>query len=214
MSRKSKAAEFENATYNVTITARHMEITEAMKNYALEKVSKLERFGHRLIDATVTMDIQKIEHRVDIVVKVDNVKLKSQASTNNMYVSIDMAVDKVETQLKKYKDRMINHHERNGSVLSMNVNVLRSATDQEISEVNDDIEEETRLRLLDKYRPHQIVKEEKKAVKTLSDGEAIVKMEQSGDPFMVYFCERDYGLKIMYRRKDGDFGVIEAHIAE
>lgn len=214
MSRKSKAAEFENATYNVTITGRHMNISEAMKDYALEKVSKLERYGHRIIDVAVTMDIQRIEHKVDIVVKVDNVKLKSQASTNNMYVSIDMAVDKVETQLKKYKDRMVNHHERNGSAFSMNVNVLRSVTDQEISEVNDDIEEETRRRLLDKYRPHQIVKEEKKVIKTLSDGEAIVKMEQSGEPFMIYCCEKDYGLKIMYRRKDGNFGVIEATVNE
>lgn len=210
MSRKSKAAEFVDQAYNISVTGRNVMVTEAMKDYAIEKISKIERFSHRIIDVVVTMDVQKLEHRVDIVLKVNNVKIKSQASSDDMYASIDKAAHKLESQLLRYNERLHEHHAPRVSDIDMNVNVLRSASEEELLDVNADIEEESRRRLLDKYRPHKIVSRETCPLKILSDGEAIVKMEQSnGANFLIYRCEEDRCLKVIYRRNDNDFGVVE-----
>lgn len=208
MSRKSKAAEFLDDTYNITITGRNLVVTDALRDYVFEKIAKIERFSQRIIDVAVAIDTQKLEHRVDIVVKVDSTKINAQACTDNMYASIDKAVDKLEAQLKKYKNKLHDHHRSEETV--MNVNVLRSVNEEQLNEINDDIEEENRRRLIDKFRPHRIVSQEARSLKTLANGEAILKMELSGDAFLIYRSEEDHKLKVIYRRNDGDFGVIEA----
>lgn len=210
MSRKSKAAEFLEEAYNINVTGRHVVVTDAMKDYAIEKISKIERFSNRIIDVVVTMDVQKLDHRVDIVLKVNNIKIKSQAVSDNMYTSIDRAVQKIESQLLKYKNKIQDHQSKASLATDMNVNVLRSASDLELSELNDEIESENRRRLMDKYMPHKIVSKATRPLKDLTDGEAMMKLDLSGDPFIVYRCEESPNrqIKIMYRRKDGDYGVI------
>ena len=209
MSRKSRAAEFLEDVYNITITGRNVVITDAMKDYAIEKISKIERFSNRIIDVVVTMDVKKLEHRVDIVLKVDHIKIKSTAISDNMYASIDKAVHKIETQLLRYKDRLQEHQTKGVSAIDMKVNVLRSATEEELSELNDEIESESRNRLLDKYAPHTIVSKETRPLKILTDGEAIMKMDLSNDSFLIYRSEESRKLRVIYRRSDGDYGVIE-----
>lgn len=209
MSRRSKAVEFLQDVYNINVTGRNVMVTDAMKDYAIEKVSKIERFSNRIIDVVITMDVQRFEHRVDIVMKVDHVKIKSEASSANMYESIDKAVRKLEAQLLRYKSKIQDHHLKKGNGIDMSVNVLRPLQDEEILEVNDDIEDESRRRLLDKYSPHKIVNKEARPLKTITDGEAIMKMELSGDSFLIYRGEEDHKIKVIYRRKDGDLGVIQ-----
>lgn len=213
MSRKSKAAEFVDEAYNVSITGRHVLVTDAMKDYAIEKLSRIERFNDRIIDVNITMDVQKLEHRVDIVLKFNNIKIKSHAISNDMYVSIDQAVDKLERQILKFKDKLNDHQLKKIDVVEMNVNVLRPS-EQEALDINSEIEEENRKRLLDKYTPHAIVNRETRPLKLLTDGEAIMKMELSGDQFMIYRGEENRRLKVIYRRNDGNFGVIEAEAGE
>lgn len=209
MSRKSKAAEFLEEAYNISVTGRHVVVTDAMKDYAIEKVSKIEKFSDRIIDVVVTMDVQKHEQRVDIVLKVNHLKIKSQAVSDNMYTAIDLAVHKLQTQLLRYKDKLQDHHAKGIPATDMAVNVLRSATDEELAIVNDEIESETRHRLVDKYTPHKVVSKSTRQLKILTDGEAMMKLELSGDAFLIYRSEEDRQLKIIYRRNDGDFGVIQ-----
>lgn len=212
MNHKSKAADFLEDVYNISVTGRNVMVTDAMKNYAIEKVSKIERFSKRIVDVVVTMDVQKLDHRVDIVMKVDHIKIKAQADSDNMYASIDKAVDKLETQLLRYKSKIQDHHLGRGKASAeMNVKVVRAIADQEaLMNVNTDIEDETRHRLLDKYAPHRIVNRETHHLRSLTDGEAILKLDLSGDMFLIYRGEEDRKLKVIYRRNDGDFGVIEA----
>lgn len=195
--------------YNAMITGRHVLVTESMKDYALEKLSKLERFSPRLIDVIVTMDIQKLEHRVELVMRFNNMKIKSHAVTGDMYASIDLAVDKLQNQIRRYKNKIQDHHLRALNVVDMNVNVIRPHRDDDLNEVNGEIEEENARNLIDQYRPHQVVSKEVKSLKTLSLDEAIMKMELSGDIFLIYRSEEDQKVKVIYVRKDGDFGVIE-----
>ena len=77
------------------MTGRHVLVTDAMKDYAVDKIVKIDRFNARIIDVTVVMDIQKLEHRVDITMKVDHIFIKASASSDNMYASIDKAVDRL-----------------------------------------------------------------------------------------------------------------------
>lgn len=212
MNRKAKAAEFLEVGYNITVTGRHVQITDAMKDYAMEKVAKIERFSHRIIDVIVTMDIQKLDHRVDIVLKVDHTKIKSTAITPDMYASIDKAVDKIQTQLRRYKTKLQDHQAKGRAVVDMSVNVVRHAREDELVELNDEIENETRRRLVDKYQPHVIESREVHALKTLSDGEAIMKMELSGDVFLIFRSEEDRKLKVIYRRDDGNYGIISPEL--
>lgn len=205
MSRKSKAAEFIGEDYNITVTGRNVQVTDAMKDYAIEKVAKLEKYVERIIDVNITMDIQKLEHRVDIALKLNNVKIKSQASSENMYTSIDKAVHKLESQLLKYKTRLQDHHAKNLASVDMNVNIFSSADD----EINDEIEDQTQQNLANSFRPAKIINREKKALRTLNVDEAIMKIELSGDRFLIFRSEEDQKVKVIYRRDDGNFGVIE-----
>lgn len=211
MSRKSKAAEFIGQGYNITVTGRSVHVTEAMKNYIQEKLSKIERFTHKILDVNVTMDIQKIEHRVDIVLKMDHLTIKSQAATTDMYASIDQAVSKLESQLLKYRDRIRDHQAKGVPAIDMNVNVLRTREEEELLDVNGEIEEENQRRLFNRYH-HEIVDQETMPLKILSSEEAVMKMELSGDPFLIFRNEEDMKLRVIYRREDDNFGIIEPEV--
>jgi putative sigma-54 modulation protein len=205
MNRKAKALEFSDAAYNIQITGRHVEITESMKDYAIDKISKIERFMNRIIDVNVIMDIQRMDHRVDIILKAGNTKITSKASTTDMYVSIDQAVDKLETQLLRYKSKLQDHHAKGHAILNMNVNVLSPPEFEEELEIEEDSNEHE----LTRFKPHRVVKQETRPLKILTYDEAIMKMELSGDAFMVFKCEEDQKLKVIYRRKDENYGIIE-----
>lgn len=207
MSRKSKAAEFLEEVYNITVTGRHVHVTQAMKDYAIERVSKIERFTNRILDVLVIMDIQKLEHRVDIVIKVDHTNIKSHASSTDMYVSIDMAVDKLRRQLLKYKSKLQDHHAKDVTTVDMNVNVFAPIDD--LLEVNDEIQSETNRRELNRFRLPNVVSKERRPLKVLTVQEAIMKIDLSGDQFLVYRSEEDQRLKVIYRRNDGNYGVLE-----
>lgn len=207
MNRKAKTLEFLEAGYNIQITGRHIDVTESMKDYAMDKVSKIERFMSRsIIDVNVIMDIQKLDHRVEIVLKTGNVKIMSSACTTDMYVSIDQAVDKLEAQILRYKSKLQDHHAKGHADIEMNVHVISPR------EIEEDlgIDPETLDRqTIDRFKPHKVVKQEKRPLKTLTYDEAVMKMELSGDPFMLFKNEADQKLKVIYRRKDDNYGVIE-----
>ncbi|MEM1283504.1 MAG: ribosome-associated translation inhibitor RaiA, partial [Chlamydiota bacterium] len=157
MSNKSKAAAFAGEGYEIHVTGRNVLVTEAMKTYAVEKVGKIERFSDRIIDVVVTMDIQKVDHCVDLKMKVGNFHVKSHARTEDMYASIDQAVKKIERQLVRYKGRMQDHHARPLESVDMEVNVLRAPSDMELDEINDAIEDETIQTREREFGIHEVV---------------------------------------------------------
>jgi len=199
MNRKEKVLEFANQNWDIQITGRHVEVSGPMKDYAIEKISKIERFIDRIIDVNMIMDIQKLDHRVDIILKFGGMKVTSSASCTDMYASIDKAVHKLEAQLRRYKSKIQDHHAKSHKFIDMNVNVLKLA-DDEFEEEEEDREE---------FRPHSIISQETIPLKTLTYDEALMKMELSKDPFLVFLNEKDRKINIIYRRKDANYGVIE-----
>ena len=145
MNQKAKAAEFvqEGYGFNVTVTGRNVQVTDAMKAYAMEKIAKIERFSTRIIDLVMTMDIQKLDHRVDIMIKLNDILIKSHAVSENMYASIDLAIDKIQSQIRRYKRRLQDHQAKpHSEAIEMTVNVLRPNVEQYLVDINDEIEDE------------------------------------------------------------------------
>lgn len=191
---------------DIHVTGRNVLVTDAMKNYVLDKLSKIERFSSRVMSITVTMDIQRYDHHIDIIIKLDNTKIKATAHTDNMYASIDKAVDRLSEQIRRYKEKIRDHHAPSHAEIAMQVSVYSPSDD--LVEMNDEIEAESNRRLNDRFRARKLVKQETKPLKTLTVDEAIVKMELSGDAFMIFLSEEDRKLKVIYLRDDGNFGII------
>jgi putative sigma-54 modulation protein len=210
MTRKSKVLELDLG-YNIHVTGRHVHVTDAMKNYAIEKISKLERIAPRIIDVNVTMDIQRIQHKVDIVMKYGPTLIKSQASTTDMYVSVDQAVQKLGAQLKKYLTKIHDYHNKHHVVRELAETVYESMLLDEADEldVNEKIEAETKLQEQQINFP-RIVKTDTQPLLLLNNEEAIMKMDLSKAKVMVFCGEEDRKLKVIYRRNDGNFGIIKA----
>jgi len=209
MSRKSRALEFAEATYNIQITGRHIEITDSIKSYVIEKISKIDRFlMDQIIDVNVILDVQKIDHRVEIVLKAGSTKITSRASSKDMYTSIDEAVHKLEAQILRYKSKLQDHHAKGHATLNMAVSVLSSKEGEEDWDVGGGLDQD---RGLERFKPHRIIKVEERPLRTLTYDEAIMKMELSADVFMIFKSEVDQKLKVIYRRHDGNYGIIEPH---
>lgn len=192
------------------VTGRHVEVTDAMKAYAVEKISKLERIAPRIIDVAVTMDIQRFQHKVAIVMKYGHTLIKSSAATTDMYASVDIAVDKLAAQLRRYLSKLHEHHAKEYPVKEVAEVIYEAAYDADIGEINDEIEAETRKQREKELKLPQIIRTEKQPVKILSNEEAIMKMDLSKAPCLVFRGENDRKLKVIYRRHDGNYGVIEA----
>jgi putative sigma-54 modulation protein len=95
----------------ILITGRHVGVTEAMKDYAREKVGKLEKIFDRLTKVEVTMDVTHDANAVEIVVDANRgVRLVGKAEAPDMYAAIDLAEDKLARQLRKHKQRLTDHH--------------------------------------------------------------------------------------------------------
>jgi putative sigma-54 modulation protein len=211
MAEKTKAEvkeKFTHKDYPIQVIGRNVDITEPMKAYAIDKLTRIDRFGGRVIDAFIIMDTQKLMHTVDFLINVNNNVIKVSGRTDNMYASIDQAIARLEAKLRRYMKRLHEHNAKGLAEIDVNVNVIERISP--VDDINDQIEEENLRQVEEDLRPHRIASKEKKRLKTLNQEEAIMKMELSEEHFLVYRSEEDQKLKVIYRRDDGNYGVIEA----
>lgn len=202
---KHKFEEEESLGYNISIVGRNIQVTEAMKNYAWEKLAKVERLHAHIMDLHMTLDIQKLEHVCTIVTKFDHFKVKVQASSNDMYASIDKAIDRLQMKLRRWKERIQEHTQKKLNVVDLKVNVLQRPYN-EIEEYNAEIEAAEKQKM-SSVLP-KIIGTETRALKTLTADEAVMKMDLSDDNFLIFRNEIDRKLNVIYRRSDGNYGVI------
>jgi putative sigma-54 modulation protein len=201
---------FADSKYNVSVIAKGLQMTDAIQQYVREKVSKIEHFTNQILDVGVILDTQKLAHTVSIVIKFLHYRIKASATTGDVYSAIDLASDKITKVIRKYKTKLQSHRIKDLTSVDMTVNVLQLAPEKdEIEEINEQIEEENLKEEEDLFKTHQIVAKEKMPLKTLTQEEAIMKMDLSGEHFLIYRGEEDRKLKVLYRRDDGQFGVVE-----
>ncbi len=199
---------FEGQPYNVSVVGKHFQITDAIRNYVFEKISKIERLTDSIIDVIVTLDSQKLEQSCTILMNFIYFHIKVSAATDNMYSAIDKASDRAVQLVRKYKDKLKSHRFKDRTTVDIHVNVIKPLQD-DLKAINDDIEAENAARDEGKYQLHQVVNKETMPLRTLTQDEAVMKMEISDKSFLLYRSEEDQKLKVMYRREDGNYGLVQ-----
>jgi putative sigma-54 modulation protein len=197
-----------NAGYNISIVGKHIQITDAIRNYVWEKLDRVERIADHIIDVNVILDAQKLEHSCSILMNFIHYHIKVSASTDNMYSAIDRATDRLIKLIRRYKTKLQSHRFKDLTTVDIHVNVIQPLSDN-LKAINDDIEAENALREENRFKLHEIVAKETMKLKTLTQDEAVMKMEIAEEPFLIFRAEEDQKIKVIYRRKDENYGLVQ-----
>jgi putative sigma-54 modulation protein len=91
---------------NISTTARHYDLAPALKDYTEEKVQHLKRYFDHIVNAHVVFSLEKYRHKVEITLHVNGRDFASEEESDDMYVSVDRSIEKLERQLKRHKDKI------------------------------------------------------------------------------------------------------------
>jgi putative sigma-54 modulation protein len=176
---------------NVQITARNIEITDAIRSYAEKKVAKLEKYFDHITEANVLLEVQKNLHIVEVLITAKGVFMKGLEKSEDLYASIDLAVDKIEKQLVKYKEKLKNKKLMEKEFKApLKLNVL-------------DVES------FDSDEPRVVVSKDM-PVKPRDVEEAVMQMDLLNKTFFVFRNAETSELSVVYRRDDGNIGLIDS----
>lgn len=203
MGNKEKVSQTESMGYRLDVLGRGVEVTEPIRAYIGDKLAKIDHLHTPILHVNVTLEIHKMEHVCNIFLKIGHTQVKAHAASGDMYASIDRAVSKLRVLLVRYKSRIQNHHRKKLSVIDMQVNVLRRPYN-DCDEVpgEEAVTGET-------FEAPQIIGTETKSLKTLTLEEALMKIDLSGEHFLIFRAEEDRSIKVIYRRTDGHYGVVK-----
>jgi len=198
-----------NANPPIQVTGRHVSVTEAMKEYCRRRLACLHLDYPKIIEVQIIMDVQKYRHTAEVVLHCSNhITLEASAESNDMYVSVDEVVDKIARQMRKYKTRLMRQHRpRKHTIRHLEETVLRW-------EWVDGLEESPETGTASsKPEPDpsdpSVVQSEKYPVKPMFIDEAVLQIEMSSKQFLVFLNAKTEKVNVIYRRKSGDFGLIE-----
>lgn len=199
----------QNVNVAITVTGRHVNITEAMRDYAHKKVEGLHLDYPKIIEAKVILDVQShhSRHIAEIILFCANhITIETHSETHDMYASIDETISKVARRMRKYKTRLLRKHRPRKSEKIQHLAEAVFSTDVLAALEGSDVEvEEEDLEPV-------IVHKENYRIRPLYHNEAMVDMELSEKPFVVFRNAKNDKLSILFRRKDGDYGVIEPEV--
>lgn len=176
---------------DMTVTGRHLEVTPAIKDYAAKKVENIGIDFPRILSAHFILEVDKFRHIAELVVQCGNhITIEARDVEEDLYASIDKVVDKVARQMRKYKTKIQNHRPRSYDAMHLDEHVL----------THDLHEDEGK---------HSVVRTEKFAIKPMSVEEAVLQLELMGPrQFLVFLNADNQKVNVLYRRKNGDFGLI------
>jgi putative sigma-54 modulation protein len=170
---------------NIIVTGRHLEITPALKNYVEKKVKRINRYLSNISEAVVTISVQKYRHKVEVLLKVNGVLIQAEGVTSEVYSSIDEVSEKLGRQIKKYKEKLVSHRKSEGKGSSGAPDVKSTL------EVG------------------RIIKNKRFELKPMSPDEAVMQMDLLDKNFFIFTNDNSGDINVIYRRRDGNFGLIE-----
>lgn len=187
-----------NVNLPITVTGRHVSVTESMRDYAQKKIENLHLDYPRIIDAKVILDVEKKERqKAEIILHCANhITIEVDSVSSDIYASIDESISKLARRMRKYKTRLLktHHRPRNGSIKHLAEHVFHEL---DLHKTEDDHIEPV------------IIHRENFRMKPLFPDEAIMDLELSERPFVVFQNANSNRLAILFRRKDGEYGMIE-----
>ena len=170
-----------------TITGRNIEVTPGLKTAVEKKIGKLEHFFTPDTEVIVALSAQKDRQKIEVTIPVKGNTIRAEESSTDMYVSIDLVEEVSERQIRRYRKKLI---DKKQAALSFS----QAFIDQDEDEQDDDI---------------RIVKTKKFAIKPTIPEEACLQMEMLGHSFYVFLNSDTDQVNVVYKRKNGTYGLIE-----
>jgi putative sigma-54 modulation protein len=178
---------------NVEITGRHVEITPAIRTYVLKRLRKFVKIFGDDISFHVIIDVEKERQTAEVLLKSKLLDLTGKGVTDDMYSSIMLAIEKLERQALKHKSKIIEGKRQRIKTKSVAQKLGRvEASARDLASRRNDIKEEEAQR------------------KPMSVEEALLELNHSDYPFVVFRNEDSGAINILYRKKDGSMGLINA----
>ncbi len=187
-----------NVDLHITVTGRHLEITDAIRDYARRKIDSLHLDYPRIIEAKVILDVQA-PHRqfAEIVLFCANhITIECSSTCEDLYAAIDETMSKIARRMRKYKTRLLKTHRprtTNSSIRHLDEHVYASEGFEEHE--HEEVEP-------------VIIHPENYRIRPLFPDEAITELELSENHFVVFHNQKSHDLNLLFRRKDGDYGMI------
>jgi putative sigma-54 modulation protein len=174
----------------ITVTFRHIDASESLKAYAEEKVSKMDKYFDFPVEAHIVLAVEKFRRSADVTLNVNGTMIKGVVETEDMYSAIDQVMDKIEKQVKRYREKMRDRRaETRKTETSLGTN--------ESEEIGDAGPEELRIEV------------EKIVAKPMDPEEAAMQLNLSQQDFLVFRNSRSREINVIYKRKDGNLGLME-----
>ena len=177
----------------ITVRGKNIEITPALKDYVEKRIDRVAKYFEQPGEVTAFLTVEKGRHIVEVTVSVGGILLRGEESTQDMYTSIDLVIDKLERQIGKYKTKLAKRM-RNGGGFRAEVAAAAAASSAALTELEDEA---------------QVVKTKRFAIKPMAVEEAIMQMNLIHHDFYVFSNAETEEVNVVYRRKDGRYGLIE-----
>jgi len=183
----------------ISITGRHVELTDPLKDYVNEKLQHLKHSFDHVVDVHVVLSVEKFRQRCEVTIQANGVNIHGSEETEDMYASIDGVVDKLSRQLKRYRAKLRKHQDqhgqRKGREIKVSHRVLHTAADDSELPAN---------------KQPEVLQLEQTAAKPMSVDEAVMQFELSErQPVMIFTNQETSNMNVLYRMKDGKLGWIE-----
>lgn len=176
------------------IRGENIEVTPAIREYVEAKVEKVERYFNEDVNATANVNLKVYndkQTKVEVTIPMKNLTLRAEERNNDMYAAVDLIVDKLERQIRKHKTKVNRKfREREGAGVYF-ANVTKNGAEAEQEE------------------EYQIVRTKQFDLKPMDQEEAILQMNMLGHDFYIYTDAESDSTSIVYKRKDGKYGLIE-----
>ncbi|MBN2907992.1 ribosome-associated translation inhibitor RaiA [Polycladomyces sp. WAk] len=179
---------------NYVIRGNNLEVTEALRNFVEKKISRLEKYFDTppSADAHIALSVIRDDHKVEVTIPFPGVLVRAEEKSADMYASIDLVVEKLERQIRKYKTKVNRKVRQEGSLRSQLVENGNTST-----------------ALVDDEEEPVVVRTKRFHLKPMDVEEAIMQMEMLGHNFFVFTNADTDEINVVYRRKDGRYGLIE-----
>jgi len=181
-----------------SVTFRHMEPSEPLKQHVMDKLQRIRKFFPDPIRAQIVLSLERYLHKADIIITLHNgLAIKGKELTEDMYSAIDQVMEKIERQVRRYKEKIASHRPAAGPELLVHYEVMEA-----VEAVEGGAEAE-------KPPEYKIVKSSKFFAKPMSPEEAIMQMSLLGNEFLVFTNASTKDVNVVYKRSDGNYGLIE-----